>query len=304
MENNKEFFHPPILRNQNLNEQLFKEGFAHFPLLNQTAVEQLKSLFFEYHTVDEVSGLYVSSTRKSREIMNKINDVNCSIFKEPLEQHFKHVKKLGGTFIVKNPDPQYILHPHQDWSIVDETLFRSFTIWVPLQDITEENGAMYVLPGSHNWIRGYRHITIDSVYGKIYDLTWKHMIPIYMKAGEALVFDHALVHASKPNCGNQPRICATHGLISEGAEMRVYLNNKGSIEEYACHGEYYLEPSALTGPHPFPLLRVVDFKPTQFSENDFYAYSKMQKPHLKNSWWKQLNHIFARNEKMVRKVSP
>jgi hypothetical protein len=277
VERNESFHHPPVLYDETLNGHLFKYGYAHFPLLYPDEVDALRKLFFQYHQPDELSGLYITANRKDRLLIYEINEQMNRIFARAIEKHFQNVKKLGGTFIVKNPDPSNILHPHQDWNIVDETRYRSFTVWVPLQDISEQNGVMYVLPGSHNWIRGYRHITIDSVYGKIYDLAWQYSVPVYMKAGDALVFDHALAHASKPNYTREPRICASYGLISEGAEMRIYLNNNGNIEEYACTPDYYLEPLAQTGPHPFPLLKVVDFKPVQLDETGFFEISGIKK---------------------------
>lgn len=298
MDNKVPFYHPPVLLDEKLNEQLFSNGFVLFPFLNREEVDALRALFFQYHVLDEITGLYVSSHSKDCKTMHKMNAVNSKIFASPIERHFQNVKKLGGTFIVKSPDPNNILHPHQDWNIVDETKYRSFTIWVPLQDITEDNGAMYVLPGSHNWIRGYRHITIDSVYGKVYDLAWKHSIPLYMKAGEAVIFDHALVHASKPNCSDELRICATYGLISQDATMRIYLNDNGNIEEYSSTPEYYLESKAQTGPHPFPLLKIVNFKPVQLDEAGFYEVSGIKNNwnqtfvnSFAKKWWKKVKHV-------------
>jgi hypothetical protein len=271
VENKTSFSHPPILKDEALNHHLFQYGYACFPLLDQEEVELLRRLFFEYHSSDQIHGLYISAYNISREKMYELDKKCKAIFSRGINANFwtDNFREPGTSFIVKANNTNNELHPHQDWSIVDETRFRTFTVWTALQDINEHNGAMHVLPGSHEWIRGYRHITIDSVYGKVYDLAWKHSKPIYMKAGEALIFDHALAHASKPNCSSELRICATYGIASKESEPRICINNNGTIEEYACSPEFYLDAIAKTGPFPFPKIRDVDFKPVQLNEKEF-----------------------------------
>lgn len=267
------FQHPPIVKNEVLNKQLFEKGFIVLPFLNDKEVEQLRNIYFSHHADSTIEGLYVSSHAKPWEELINISDKIKDIVAPKIDKHFQHVKKIGGTFIVKAPDETNILHPHQDWIIVDEDKYRSFTIWIALQDTTDENGAMYVLPGSHEWVRGYRHITIPSVYGKIYELTWQYMQPIHLKAREAVVFDHALVHASKPNVSNELRIAATNTILSEGATFRICCNSNGVVEVYKCQSEYYAKPEAKEAPHHLPKIKDTDFKMVQLDENDFLYWA-------------------------------
>ncbi len=265
------FQHPPIVKNEALNRQLIEKGFIVLPFLNNKEVEQLRNIYFSHHADSTIEGFYVSSHAKSWEELMNISDKIKEIVAPNIDKHFQHVQKIGGTFIVKAPDETNILHPHQDWRIVDEDKYRSFTIWMALQDTTDENGAMYVLLGSHEWIRGYRHITIPSVYGKIYELTWQYMQPIHLKAGEAVVFDHALVHASKPNVSNALRIAAIHTILSEGATFRICCNNNGVVEEYECPSGYYVKPEARNSPHHLPKIKDTDFKMVQLDEKAFLS---------------------------------
>jgi hypothetical protein len=274
--------HDPIVKDETLNKQLFEKGYIVLPFLNHAEVEQLRDIYFSYHADASVEGLYVSSHAKPwdelMEISNKLKDIVAP----NIDTHFQNVQKIGGTFIVKAPDENNILHPHQDWRIVDEDHYRSFTIWIALQDTTDENGAMYVLPGSHEWIRGYRHITIPSVYGKIYDLTWQYMLPIHLKAGEVVVFDHALVHASKPNISKELRIAATNTIMSEGATFRICCNNDGVVEEYECPSGFYIKPESRTAPFNLPKIKILILK----------WYSWMRKAFL---------HLL--NKKTIKKVT-
>lgn len=270
--------HVQLFRDKVLNQALFEDGYITLPFLNTDELEKLRSLFYKFHSDEEVNGIHVSSHTKNEKIITSINDGIRAVFKRSIEEHILDGQTLGGTFITKAPNVTDKLEPHQDWSIVDESRFRSFTIWVPLDDTNDENGCLYVLPKSHEFVRGYRHVTIPSVFGPIYETVWKHMTPIHLKAGEAIVFDHALGHASKPNLTNQARIAATHSLISPNAEMRFYCNNNGTVEEYRGENGYYNTEQAKVGGGHLTKLRDLDFKMHQLDEQEFYTLAGIEPP--------------------------
>jgi hypothetical protein len=261
--------HPQILHDIELNKKLLAQGYITLPLLNAAEVESLKNIFYQHHANDEVNGLYVSSNHQNSATVAQISDAIQSIFKPALEQHIKDGQTVGGTFLTKAPKQTEALEPHQDWSIVDESRFRSFTIWVPLDDVNDSNGAMYVLPGSHETMRGYRHLTIPSIFGQIYEHVWKRMKPIHLKAGEAIIFDHALGHASKPNGSDKVRIAAIHSLISTNAEMRFYWNNNGTVEEFYGEKDFYNSEEAKVGPGNLKKIRDLDFEIKQLDTTEF-----------------------------------
>ena len=117
--------------------------------------------------------------------------------------------------------------------------------------------------------QGYRHVTIPNIYGHIYDLVWAAMTPVHLKAGEAIIFDHAIGHGSKPNRSERIRIAATHSLLSPNAEMRFYWNNNGTVEEYEGENYFYITEEAKVGPGNLKKLRDVDFKVDQLNREEF-----------------------------------
>lgn len=285
--------HVPILRNAELNRKLFGDGFVTLPFLNSDEVEALTNLFYQFHSNEEVEGLYVSAVKKDEKVIHAISDSIRDVFKRAISEHIENGVTLGGTFISKPANETEALQPHQDWSIVDESRFRSFTIWVPLVDVNDENGAMYVLPGSHNSMRGYRHLTIPSIFGQIYEHVWPQMKPIHLKAGEAIIFDHALGHASKPNRTNKIRIAATHSLISPDFEMRFYWNNNGTVEEFEGESHYYNTEEAKVGPGNLKKLRDLDFKINQLNRDEFNTLVGVEKepesaPRKIRSWLQKI----------------
>lgn len=259
-----------ILENEELNQQLFSEGYVTLPLLDKGEIESLGELFYQHHSDSDVQGgLYVSASQKSEKAIHEMSDSIRETFRRSMQEHVMNGQTLGGTFISKPANQNEALEPHQDWSIVDESRFRSFTIWVPLMDVDENSGCMYVLPKSHNSMRGYRHLTIPSIFGQIYSHVWKHMVPVPLKAGEAIIFDHALGHASRPNRSNKVRIAATHSLLSTNPEMRFYWNNKGTVEEYIGESDHYNTDEAKVGPGRLKKLGNLDFEITQLNVETF-----------------------------------
>lgn len=104
-------------------------------------------------------------------------------------------------------DEQYTQGWHQDWRFGQGSL-NSVTFWVPLHDVSEENGTVEVMPGTHTM--GYlacdellnpRRFVIpeDTLAGRPF-------FPVEIKQGDALVFSQMLVHRSGYNRSGQPRL--------------------------------------------------------------------------------------------------
>lgn len=93
---------------------------------------------------------------------------------------------------------------HQDspyWPIDPPDLV---SCWVALDDATEANGCMRVIPGSHRWgPQPHRMIRDYQVDETTLDLSQEVSVPL--KAGGCLLFHSLLLHATAPNTSDQPR---------------------------------------------------------------------------------------------------
>ena len=71
----------------------------------------------------------------------------------------------------------------------------------------------------------------------------KYSIPIELKAGEALVWDHRLIHFSRPNLSQYPRLAFTLIMVPEGVEVFHCFERNGlqsdHIEIYAVNTDLY-----------------------------------------------------------------
>jgi len=117
---------------------------------------------------------------------------------------------------------------HQDlgyWQCLDND--KAITAWVALEDVTEENGCMEVVPGSHAWgLLGEDHFyqkDIEEQRKRIEQKTGQLFTtkPCVLPAG-CVSFHHCItIHGSRPNLSKRPRVSIAIHLIADGTRYRA-----------------------------------------------------------------------------------
>jgi ectoine hydroxylase-related dioxygenase (phytanoyl-CoA dioxygenase family) len=107
-------------------------------------------------------------------------------------------KPLICSFVTKTKGENSYMPPHQDWSFVDEQQFRSLNIWCSLVDVTQESGAIYLLRGSHLLPFTARGTNTENYFEKVTVMNFNTLTYLPMKAGQVLLYDHRMIHASPP----------------------------------------------------------------------------------------------------------
>ena len=236
-----------ILNDKQLDLILSDEGYVVVSFLEMEDVKTLIDFFYENHPT-EIPGFYATAHSSDIQFRNKMNNKIKDVFANSINQFFNNCSALGGSYVVKSKLQEERLHPHQDWSIVDETKFRSFNIWVPLVNLNENNGSIRVIPRSHLWVDNYRGPNISDYFSKSNDKIWEHMQTLNMKAGEALIYDHRLFHASFPNKTDQLRVATVFGIIPNEAQMFYYFGDKEAVDVYESSVEFFMEGNIQKGP--------------------------------------------------------
>jgi hypothetical protein len=244
-----------ILTDDEKNSALEKDGYTIVPFLNHEEIKRLTDFFYQDHP-NLPEGMYASSHAKDFRFRKKMNEEIQSVCENAISNTFKNTQALGATFMVKSKGENGSLHPHQDWSIVDENHFYSYNVWLPLVDVNESNGTLLILPDSHRIFNNIRGLNIPSSYENVINEVWSYLIPINMKAGEALIYDHRLLHASGINKTDIPRLVIVYGVIPQQATMRYFFGNGNEIEEYACTSEFYFNKNITQGPADLQQLSV------------------------------------------------
>ena len=237
-----------ILKDTQLDKQLAELGYVVIPFLDTDEVSSLVNFYYDHHGREQ-DGMYATAHVQDITFRMKMNDFIKKIFVRAIEQTFINHTALGGSFISKGKGAKGTLHPHQDWNIVDEEHFRSFNIWVPLVDLHDNNGAIKILPRSHAWLTTYRSANISSAYSGVNDLLWQKMETLYMKKGEALIYDHRLIHASGENTTDEIRLAAVFGIIPDKSSMRYYHKaDAKTVEVFESNPEFFLYGNIFEGP--------------------------------------------------------
>lgn len=240
MDQSLAFHFPSILKDETQNRVLAEKGYAVFPFLKPEAVEQLASYYLEFQK-EEPSHFYSSTHSADMSFRKKTSDFIQAILSPLVSGVLQDYKLLGGAYVVKPAHGKGILQPHQDWNLVDENKSRSYNFWIPLVDVDVRNGAVFVLTGSHAKLKTHRGPGIPSVFKDVEQHIWQKLEPLPMKAGEALFYDHALLHGSPANTSDRVRIGIVCGVIPQGSAMQIHALQDGKIETFACDESFFLE---------------------------------------------------------------
>ncbi|MFN8236825.1 MAG: phytanoyl-CoA dioxygenase family protein [Chitinophagales bacterium] len=223
----------------NIKIQLSKDGFVVIDLLDEREVNYLNDLSKKYlvsTTTDFISSSHFLSVEDSRYINQELH----KIITPRIQNLFPELDLLGGTLATKVKG-KAVLKTHNDWSIVDEEKYNSYNLWVALVDTDNRNGTLGLIPGSHLWKTDLRGLNIPGVYEKYTPEFLKIGWEPSLKAGQAILYNHKLIHYSRPNLTDLPRNVAIVGMKDKEAGLRVsFTLDHQSINTYeATEEDFY-----------------------------------------------------------------
>lgn len=220
-----------ILKNPLLDKKLRAEGFVKVQVLNRAQVVECAQLYAEFSDHAPTSGFHTSNWIKNQDYRNAVHNRIGDVVHESLRGLFNEYRCIYRYFLVKLPRPDSEFKLHQDWSLVDESQWTGATVWIPLVDTNLRNGAFQVVPRSHRFGTGIRGRNIKAPYLEIRDeLEKQYCIPVNCKAGEAIIFDHRLMHFSAPNMTDLPRVAIGATFVPNNAALvRYWKNEAGEV---------------------------------------------------------------------------
>ena len=140
-------------------------------------------------------------------------------------------------YVIKAGDPDTAFAWHQDSGYVDEDHEPYLTCWIALDDITEENGAVYLLPYSRSGIKSYiKHIPDPVVNDKICYFGSDTGIPMTAPAGSIVVFSSVVIHRSGPNYTDRLRRAYIAQYSKEVITFKDGKTPAGSYERFLAGG--------------------------------------------------------------------
>lgn len=220
-------------------ETLDKLGFCTFRVFNNGEIEKLLALYQRNFGDREISGLYANHNSTPIEQSLSISREIKDIIYDSLRPIFPDFAYFIGHFLAKGANVNKEFALHQDWNIVEESKYRSYQVWIPLQLTYPANGGMFVIPGSHNFLGNYRSgsygIPVIPFDEKVKPLISNIIVP----PSNALIYQNGLFHASHPNSTDKVRIAVIANLVEKTAPTFYFQKNEenNTTDLYSISGE-------------------------------------------------------------------
>lgn len=278
--------------------QLDRDGCVVVPFLSEAELGALRA-FYHAHHPDGMppqmrDGIHMTIWCSDRAYKDDVREGLKRLLAPAAERLYQDHRLVTPVFIVKRQGADTTFPIHQDWNVVDETRHRAFNMWIPLHDVDEKNGALWIVKGSHrfpNHVRGpgYLFPRLYHLEGHIRPL----MEPMAMKAGQALIFYHRVLHGSPPNQAADPRVVVAMSVLPRQVPLHIFFQRdaQSPLHVYHPHDEFIYEfenvrdQTALKPPSGEPVAIQPPFQQFEFTEEWFDRYHA-GKP--KPGFWQRL----------------
>ncbi len=253
--------------NDVLEQHYQDKGYAVIDFIDETQVAKLKALYSQHYVVSP-TGFFASQYDPNDLAKQEIYQTILEICSDNLTSHFYEAEPFIASFLVKKANSNSEVSPHLDWTFVDEKKYSSVTVWCPLVDCDEQNGTLEVVEGSHrlmDTLRGSPQLPFPYFGYDLYSYT--KQIPI--KAGQAVVYNHSAIHASKNNNSNADRIATGIGLKPKEADLfHVHLSPDGKLKKYRASADFFHQFSYGSAPDEQYFQNVINFEFKTMSESE------------------------------------
>lgn len=223
-----------VLTDKALNDKLEKNGYVILDFISESTLKELLHCYKEKAPSFE-NGFHTTHFSKDQAYKQSVNDSIISIISEDLINKTKHLEPVFANFMIKATAEYSQLPIHADWTYVDEKLYNSYSIWIPLIDTTTENGCLGIIPFSHHITHSVRGPNIKQFsfpYDNLLVEKMGKLLPL--KAGKAILYNHRLLHYSLPNKTKKIRPAVNISLVPKGVPLVHYTlpENERKIHKY------------------------------------------------------------------------
>ncbi len=274
-----------VFKNPELEAQFQKDGYVIIPFLSDEEVASLKERYFE--TLPNSGGLIGADDAgikdqvtydftfidKNIDYKRSVYDLITSRFAKHVDEYLDNYRPIIANFIrKKSKDGEVPLH--QNWAFVDETKCTSVSIWCPLVDSNEANGTLQVVPGTHKKYGVNRGPMVPWELENIkHEIIDRFLVPMNVKAGQAVVLDDSLVHYSAINKTDDLRLAIQLILMpAEEKSIHYHMNpqkSTTSIDVLEVDVDFYMEFNPWKQPENVKVLRTIPFKSHNMTVKEF-----------------------------------
>lgn len=268
-----------VLNDDQYEEQFQKDGYVQIPFLNAEEVKELQQLYFDTlpnsggrFRADEISYDF-TFIDKNIDYKRQVFDIITKRFEEHVKEYLADYKPIIANFIRKQPEDGEV-PMHQNWAFVDERKCTSVSIWCPLVDSNEANGTLQVVPGTQKRYGEVRGPMIPWELENIKEeIIANDMVPMNIKAGEAVVLCDSIVHYSNINATQGLRLAIQLILIpSEEPSIHYHMDlsqDKQRVDVLEVDTEFYMNFNPWKKPENVKCVRSFKYKPFDMNYKTF-----------------------------------
>ena len=269
---------PAIFKNELYQQEFDQNGFIKLRIFSDAQIEKLRDFYAatqsEHETIIDKKKFHATNETDNAKLIADADRFIKEVMMPEVEKHFHHYKVIAANYLVKQPSEESVLRPHQDLRFVDENRFYSLNIWVPTQQVNQQNGCLRFLKGSHLFFDTIRPLpSYPWKYRNMEDVILQHFTDVPVEPGECVVLNHACIHASYPNLSGRPRVAAILAMVPQEAEILHYFlpegNPDNAVEEYAMTLDDFVNLKGGQRPEKAPLLRSFKYDFSAVSADEF-----------------------------------
>ncbi|MEZ5321275.1 MAG: phytanoyl-CoA dioxygenase family protein [Microthrixaceae bacterium] len=226
--------HVRRLRSRRLDRRLARDGFVVVRAIQPESVRRALDVY-EANPSGVEEGYYASIHSSSRTYKEQVDLGLRPILWPPLDDLLVDHRCLVAAMMVKPPRGNTEVPVHQDWNVIDEVDGAGLTCWMPLTPVTELEGLMRVVPGSHRLPTGLRGSPgFPSPYTPLADqLQEECMVDVEVGVGDVMIMDGRVLHTTGPNRSGRHRIAAYLNVIPAQAQpLHYYMSPDGQVEKF------------------------------------------------------------------------
>lgn len=209
-------------RSPELDARFRRDGYVVVPRFHPDEVADLRSRFEAIYVGERADSCHRSNESSDIGYRRALHELITEALDPVVEDFLVDHRSFSSGALVKWKGPGSAMPAHQDWTMVDEPRFRAVSIWVPLCNVSLENGALGVLPGSQRVLTGMRPNpgTAPTVVDPAGDVDPATLPSVSMEAGSCMIFDHGVLHGSPPNRLDHPRIALVLAAAPDAATLQ------------------------------------------------------------------------------------
>ncbi len=282
-------FDIPMFKDAVIQRNLKRQGYHVCDyIISEKVIAELQAAFdkfVELYDKPLPETFYASGDAKSSPARTHVLTSMKKLFVPEVQKLIRpeHARAEPGIFQIKPSSEKSELNSHQDAALVDENKYFSVYAWASLTDNTRDNGALYVLPGSHRFGNVHRSNTTNWQFYGYEDIIKKYSKVLETKAGQIILFDCALIHGSLANNSGKIRVAASGCVMPKSAPLIMSYIDKDTpaetVDIYQVNEDYFMNDDIYARPSSkYPYLGNVKFKRLNLDRKSFEFYCKL------NNW--------------------